>query len=155
MLFSRSIALLRRPFQAGLPAANPLPRRFAVQALVVGIAMSLAASESFAGCGTITFDGVQPAGKPAFGQTVMLTGRVYDCSGRPAAGVLVQLWFSGRHGVRAGTHHVFTDAQGRYSAIMTIPRAWVYGWGGEKTWVDLNVACPVLGISKLFRVRDK
>jgi len=130
-------------------------RQAAASALFAGIVMSLAASEALAGCGNITFFGTQPGGKPAFGQTVMVSGQVTDCGGRPAAGVDVFLWFSGRHGVQGWRIRVRTDKNGRYTALMTIPRDWAWGIQGDATWVDLNVACPAIGVTKLFRVRNK
>jgi hypothetical protein len=139
---------------AGAAARGRMSRAIA-SALLAGIPLSLAASEALAGCGNITFFGTQPGGKPAFGQTVMVSGQVTDCGGRPAAGVDVFLWFSGRHGVQGWRICVRTDKNGRYTALMTIPRDWAWGIRGDATWVDLNVACPAIGVTKLFRVRNK
>jgi len=97
----------------------------------------------------ISYWGTQPAGKPAFGQTVLVTGAVY---GTPMlAGLRVQLWFSGRHGVRDRTYTVVTNPLGHFSAQMTIPRA----WSNRDTWVDVNISCPSIGKLRLFRVRNK
>jgi len=97
----------------------------------------------------ISYWGTQPAGKPAFGQTVLVTGAVY---GTPKlARLRVQLWFSGRHGVRDRTYTVVTNNLGHFSAQMTIPRHWV----NYNTWVDVNISCPSIGKQKLFRVRNK
>ena len=128
-------------------------RRTIMPMLVVATFSAL--SVGAASANGILYWGTQPAGKPAFGQTVMVTGIISRDDGGPVANQIVQLWFSGRHGVRAGSYTTRTDRLGRYSVLMTIPWNWRYGIQGDPTWVDLNVSCPAIYATKLFRVRDK
>ena len=90
--------------------------------------------------------GTQPSGTPAFGQTVLVSGQIFRTDRGPLGGQTVELWFSGRHGIRAGTARVRTDFKGRFNATMTIPR-WV------NTWVDININCPSINVLKLFHVK--
>jgi len=94
----------------------------------------------------IHYLGTQPRGTPAFGQTVLVSGQIFRTDRGMLHGQTVELWFSGRHGIRAGTVRVRTDFIGRFNATMTIPR-WV------NTWVDLNINCPSINALKLFRVK--
>ena len=93
----------------------------------------------------IIFYGTQPSGTPGFGQTVLVSGQIFRTDRGRLDQQTVELWFSGRHGIRAGTARARTDFIGRFNATMTIPR-WV------NTWVDVNINCPSINVLKLFRV---
>jgi hypothetical protein len=103
----------------------------------------------------ISYWGTQPSGKPAFGQTVMVTGTISRDDGGSLANMPLQLQLSGRHGVRAGTYLAGTGRRGRYNVLMTVPSVWRYGIQGDPTWGDVTVAGPTIGVSRLFRVRNK
>ena len=131
----------------------PFVRRVILPMLFAAVMLSFATQGAAAN--EISYWGTQPAGKPAFGQTVMVTGIISRDDGGPVANQTLQLWFSGRHGARAGTYVTRTDRFGRYNVMMTIPRGWYYGIQGDPTWVDLTVAGQSIGVSRLFRVRNK
>jgi len=131
----------------------PFVRRAFLPMLFAAVMVSVAAKDAAAN--EISYWGTQPGGKPAFGQTVMVTGIISRDDGGPVANQSLQLWFSGRHGVRAGTSHVRTDRLGRFNVLMTIPWGWRNGIQGDPTWVDVTIACPSIGVSRLFRVRNK
>jgi hypothetical protein len=133
----------------------PIARRAFLPMLMAAVMVSFASQDAAAAGNQISYWGTQPAGKPAFGQTVMVTGIISRVDGGPVANQSLQLWFSGRHGVRAGTSHVRTDRLGRFNVLMTIPWGWRYGIQGDPTWVDVTIACPSIGVSRLFRVRNK
>jgi hypothetical protein len=133
----------------------PIARRALLPMVLAAMTISFFGSASTASANDIFYWGTQPGGKPAFGQTVMVTGIVSRDDGGRVANVPLQLWFSGRHGVRAGTYTTRTDRLGRYSVLMTIPRYWANGIQGDRTWVDVTVASPSIGVSRLFRVRNK
>jgi len=131
----------------------PLVRRAFLPMLFAAVMVSVAAKDAAAN--EISYWGTQPGGKPAFGQTVMVTGIISRDDGGPVANQSLQLWFSGRHGVRAGTYVARTDRLGRFNVLMTIPWNWRNGIQGDPTWVDVTIACPSIGVSRLFRVRNK
>jgi hypothetical protein len=138
-------------------SSNDLTRRRFVPALLLATAIIAGSPQAFANSNRndILYFGTQPAGKPAFGQTVLITGQIVRGDRGPIANQTVILWFSGRHGVQSGTVRVRTDRFGKFAAQMTIPRSWANGINGDKTWVDVNISCPAIGVQKLFRVRDK
>lgn len=142
-----------RPWSGFVHEACSGSARF-VLPLLAAVIVSFASRDA-AAAGSISYWGTQPAGKPAFGQTVMITGIVSPPLGTSPANLPVQLWFSGRHGVRAATVLARTDRLGRFNVLMTIPHAWRYGIYGDPTWVDVTIACPSAGATRLFRVRNK
>lgn len=131
----------------------PFVRRVILPILFAAAMLSFATQDAAAN--QISYWGTQPGGKPAFGQTVMVTGIISRDDGGPVANQSLQLWFSGRHGVRAGTSYVRTDRLGRFNVLMTIPWGWRNGIQGDPTWVDVTVAGQSIGVSRLFRVRNK
>ena len=133
-----------------------IARRTFVSALLVAVALTCVGKEAVAQSGNnILYYGTQPGGKPAFGQTVLLSGQIFRSDRGPLANQTVELWFSGRHGARVGSVFVRTDSIGRFNATMTIPRSWINGIRGNPTWVDVNINCKSIGVLRLFRVRDK
>lgn len=133
-----------------------LSRRTFLPAFLAVATLLSAGSQAFANnLNRIHYFGHQPAGKPAFGQTILITGQITRGDRGPVANQRVELWFSGRTGIRAGSVFTTTDRFGRFAVNMTIPSSWRFGTRNGPTWVDLNVSCPSIGRLQLFRVRDK
>ena len=107
-------------------------------------------AEAFFG-NDIIYSGTQPAGKPAFGQRVMVSGQIVRRDRGPLANQQVLLWFSGRRGVTDMVYTVRTDRFGKFNALMTIPS----NWRNLDTWVDVTFSSSSIGVTKLFRVRNK
>jgi len=154
----KTIAVAFRRDEAGKETSRMscITRRTFIPALLVAVALACVGKEAVAqGANDIKYYGTQPGGKPAFGQTVLLSGQIFRTDRGPLANQTVELWFSGRHGARVGSVFVRTDSIGRFNATMTIPRSWINGIRGNPTWVDVNINCTSIGVLKLFRVRDK
>lgn len=128
-----------------------IARRALMPMLLAAMVVSVSANDAMAGGNSIIYGGIQPAAKPAWGQTIMVTGRIIRSDRGPVANQVVELWFSGQHGVRAQSVRVKTDRAGNFSAMMTIPR----NWRDFRTWVDINISCPSAGVLRLYRVRNR
>jgi hypothetical protein len=137
-------------------AGSTFSRRVLLPLLMTIVAVTVVGQSANAALGNdIAYFGTQPAGTPAFGQTVMVKGMIIRRDRGPIANQMVQLWFSGRHGARDQSYYVRTDKLGRFNVLMTIPSSWRNGIRGDKTWVDVNISCISIGVTKLFRVRNK
>ena len=140
-----------------LGKSGSMPRRGFVTAVCVALTLTSVASYAIGSdrLNTILYFGHQPAGKPAFGQTILITGQIARGDNGSINRQRVQLWFSGRMGIRAGSVFVNTDRFGKFAVNMTIPANWRHGTRNGPTWVDVNISCTSIGVQKLFRVRDK
>jgi hypothetical protein len=152
--FFKSVTADFRRADRKLPAVAPssMLRRTFLPCLIVAAtwAMLGQSAEAFFG-NDIIYSGTQPAGKPAFGQRIMVSGQIVRTDRGPLANQTVQLWFSGRHGIQDTIYTVKTDRFGKFNALMTIPRS----WSNLDTWVDVTFSCTSIGATKLFRVRNK
>ncbi len=75
--------------------------------------------------------------------------------GRPVPNAMVEQWFSDRHGGQSYHWTGVTNRSGYCTTLGTIPRDWVNGIQGEKTWVDLNAACNLVGAAAIWRIKNK
>jgi len=147
-----AVALRRDEAQQESARMSFMARRTFIPALLVAVALTCVGNEASAQFGnSISYYGTQPAGKPGWGQTVLVSGQIFRTDRGPLANQTVQLWFSGRGGMQGGTVTAKTDFLGRFNATMTIPS----DWKNRNTWVDININCPSIGVLKLFRVRGK
>jgi hypothetical protein len=121
---------------------------------ILAIAIAAAATAQAASPGpAINLAPLKPT-SPGFGQTVQITVLVSNNS-KPVPHAQVEFWFSGRHGVQSYHWAGYTDKTGYCTILATVPRDWAYGIQGDKTWVDLNVACNQLHTANMWRIKNK
>ncbi|APV50770.1 protocatechuate 3,4-dioxygenase subunit beta [Betaproteobacteria bacterium GR16-43] len=103
---------------------------------------------------------------PVLGERIIVSGRVLDEDGRPAANTLVEVWqanAAGRYAHRGDQHdapldpnfsgegRVMTDAEGRYRFVTVKPGA--YPWGNHpNAWRPAHIHFSVFGPSVLTRL---